>query len=90
MKIVAQMWHRYPNGFVAHLERSVCGNMKSLTRYLVKYVVSPPISLSRIINYDAERGFVTYWYRSDDAKGKKQKVTVSREVFIWFNIFCSL
>ena len=30
--------------------------MKSLTRYLVKYVVSPPISLSRIINYDAERG----------------------------------
>ena len=47
-KIVAQMWCRYPNGFVAHLERNVCGNMKSLTRYLVKYVVSPPISLSRM------------------------------------------
>ena len=44
--------------------------------------MSPPISLSRIINYDAERGEVTYWYRSHHAKGKKQKVTVSRETFI--------
>ena len=98
-KIVASMWRRYPNGFVAHLERNVSGNMKSLTRYLVKYVpqgealvhseavmgsalVSPPISLSRIINYDAERGLVTYWYRSHHTKGKKEKVTVSVETFI--------
>ena len=81
-KVVAEMWRRYPNGFVAHLERNVSGNMKSLTRYLVKYVVSPPISLGRIINYDAERGEVTYWYRSHLAKGKKQKVAVNRETFI--------
>ena len=44
--------------------------------------MSPPISLSRIINYDAERGEVTYWYRSHHTKGKKQKVTGSRETFI--------
>jgi hypothetical protein len=57
-KIGAQMWRRYPNGFVAHRKSCLSGNMKSLTRYL------------------------TYWYRSHRAKGKKQKVTVSCETFI--------
>ena len=44
--------------------------------------MSPPISLSRIINYDAERGLVTYWYRSHHTKGKREKVTVTVETFI--------
>ena len=78
--IVARMRRRYPNGFVAHLERNVSSNIKSLTRYLVKYVVSPPISLSRIVDYNRSRGEVTYWYRSH-VDGRK-KVTISREQFI--------
>ena len=53
-----------------------------MTRYLVKYVVSPPIRKSRIVDYNRERAEVTYWYRSHLDGGKKKKVTISREQFI--------
>jgi len=34
---------------------------KDIVGYLIKYVASPPIALSRIEKYDGEK--VTYWYR---------------------------
>jgi hypothetical protein len=49
---------------------------------LVKYVVSPPMALSRIIAYDREQGRVTYWYRDHLSQGKQTSETVSRETFI--------
>jgi hypothetical protein len=80
--LVAEMRRRYPKGFVAHLQGNVLPRMKRLTRYLVKYVVSPPMALSRIIAYDRERSTVTYWYRDHLKQGKKITETVSRETFI--------
>jgi hypothetical protein len=80
--VVAEMRRRYPRGFVAHLQGDVLPRLKQLTRYLVKYVVSPPLALSRIIAYDRECGSVTYWYRDHLKQGKKTVETVSRETFI--------
>ena len=59
--VVDEMRRRYPKGFVAHLQGNVLPRVRKLTRYLVKYAVSPPLALSRIVAYDQERGTVTYW-----------------------------
>jgi DNA-directed RNA polymerase subunit RPC12/RpoP len=80
--VVAEMRRRYPRGFVAHLQGNVLPRLKQLTRYLVKYVVSPPLALSRIVAYDREQQTVTYWYRDHLRQGKKTVETVSRETFI--------
>lgn len=79
--VVVEMWQRYPKGFVAHLQGDVLPRMGQLTRYIVKYVVSPPVALSRILNYDRAQGEVTYWYRDHLSRGRKTE-TVSREKFI--------
>ncbi|HLE05537.1 MAG TPA: transposase, partial [Anaerolineales bacterium] len=80
-QVVTEMRQRYPKGFVAHWQGDVLPRLSQLTRYIVKYVVSPPMALSRIIHYDRERGEVTYWYRDHLSRGKKTE-TVSRETFI--------
>jgi Putative transposase/Transposase zinc-binding domain len=80
--VVAEMRRRDPRGFVAHLQGNVLPRLKQLTRYLVKYVVSPPLGLSRIIAYDRECGSVSDWYRDHLKQGKKTVETVSRETFI--------
>jgi putative transposase/transposase-like zinc-binding protein len=80
--VVDEMLRRYPKGFVAHLQGNVLPRMRQLTRYLVKYVVSPPMALSRIVAYDRDQGAVTYWYRDHLHAGKKTIETVSRETFI--------
>jgi hypothetical protein len=56
--------------------------MKHLARYLAKYVVSPPMALSRIVAYDRECSSVTYWYRDHQRGGQRTQETVSRETFI--------
>src|SRR5438093_10037660 len=81
-QLVAEMRRRYPKGFVAYLQGDVRSRMKQLARYLAKYVVSPPIALSRITAYDQERGTVTYWYRDHQRDGQRTAETVSRETFI--------
>ncbi len=80
--LVAAMRRRYPKGFVAHLQGDVRRRMNQLTRYLVKYVVSPPMALSRIAAYDRDKGTVRYWYRDHQRGGKRTEETVSRETFI--------
>lgn len=80
--VVAEMWAKYPKGFVAHLKGDIVSRVSELARYIVKYVVSPPMGLSRIIKYDRERGEVTYWYKDHLSRGKKTTVTVDRETFI--------
>jgi len=81
-RLVAAMRRRYPRGFVAHLQGDVLPRMKQLTRYLVKYVVSPPMALSRILAYDRAQGTVTYWYRDHLSEGKRTVETVDRTTFI--------
>jgi hypothetical protein len=49
------LWQKYPNGLVAYLEDGqVPGGGQGLAYYLAKYVVSPPISLRRILGYDGQ------------------------------------
>jgi hypothetical protein len=59
---IDRAWKEYPNGLVAFVEKGdVPPGGKGLARYLAKYVVSPPISINRIENYDGHT--VRYWYR---------------------------
>jgi Putative transposase/Transposase zinc-binding domain len=81
-RLVAEMRRQYPKGFVAYLQGDVRTRMQQLARYLAKYVVSPPMALSRISAYNRERGTVTYWYRDHQRGGKRSEETVSRETFI--------
>jgi hypothetical protein len=68
---IDSLWQKYPNGLVAYLEQGkVPAGGQGLAYYLAKYVVSPPISLRRILGYDGQR--VRYWYR--DHKSGKRKV----------------
>ncbi len=78
--LVDELWKKYPKGLVANVSK---GNVPEggggLARYLAKYVASPPIAVSRIINYDGQS--VTYWYNDHKTKAKKLE-TVSVDVFI--------
>lgn len=79
-EVVDKMWRKYPNGFVAYLERGdVPRSPKGLARYLAKYVVSPPIAIRRILKYDGES--VTYWYK-DHKSEKREETTVDVLTFI--------
>ena len=61
--LVDACYRRYPNGFVANVQKGdVPSRYESLARYLAKYVVSPPISLRRIDYYNGSH--VGYHYRS--------------------------
>ncbi len=66
------LWRKYRRGLVAYLEKGkVPAGGQGLAYYLAKYVVSPPISLRRILRYDGQR--VRYWYR-DHKTGKREEV----------------
>ncbi len=80
--LVTELRRRYRRGFVAHLQGNVLPRMTQLTQYLVKYVVSPPMALSRILAYDRERASITYWYRDHLSHGKRTVETVDRFTFI--------
>jgi hypothetical protein len=80
-ELIDELWQRYPNGLVAHLQEETVPKVAGLAGYIAKYVVSPPIALSRIIEYDREKGVVKYWYRDHRTKGK-QVMELTREYFI--------
>lgn len=75
-KLVDYCYKKYPKGFVANVQRGdVPSRYKSLAKYLAKYIVSPPISLRRIDDYDGQT--VTYHYRSHKTeKVEKERVDV--------------
>ena len=59
---INKAWTDYPKGFVAFVHKEkVPPGAQGLAKYLAKYLVSPPISVRRIEQYDGQ--FVTYWYR---------------------------
>ena len=74
------LWRKYGQGLVAYLEEGkVPAGGEGLAYYLAKYVVSPPISLRRILSYDGQR--VRYWYNDHKTK-QRQEEEVSALTFI--------
>jgi len=74
------LWRTYPRGLVAYLEEGkVPAGGEGLAYYLAKYVVSPPISLRRILSYDGQR--VRYWYNDHKTK-QRQEEEISALTFI--------
>jgi hypothetical protein len=59
---IDELYRKYPDG---------------LAKYLAKYVVSPPISVRRIVSYDGKR--VKYWYQDHrSGRRKMEEVDVFR------------
>ena len=80
-ELVDALWRQYPKGLVAYLQEETVPKIAKLAQYIAKYVVSPPMALSRLVSYDRETGLVTYWYR-DHRTGQKEVVRLDREQFI--------
>jgi hypothetical protein len=77
---IDELYRKYPHGLVAHIQKGqVPKRIRKLAKYLAKYVVSPPISVRRIISYNGER--VTYWY-NDHKSGKYKLEEVDVFTFI--------
>jgi hypothetical protein len=74
------LWRRYRRGFVAYWEKGkVPAGGAGLAYYLAQYVVSPPISLRRILRYEGQR--VCYWY-NDHKPGKRAEEEMPAGVLI--------
>lgn len=66
------VWRKYPRGLVAYLEEGkVPAGSEGLAYSLATYVVSPPISLRRILSYDGQR--VRYWYNDHKTKRRQEE-----------------
>ena len=77
---IDRLWRQYPNGLVAYLEKGeVPEGGRGLARYLVKYVVSPPIAVSRLIDYDGKE--VQYWWK-DHRSHKREEARIDVMRFI--------
>jgi hypothetical protein len=75
---IDELYRNYPDGLVANIRKGeVPQRIRELAKYLAKYVVSPPISVRRIVSYDGKR--VKYWYQ-DHKSGhrKREEVDVFR------------
>ena len=77
--LIDDLYRKYPDGIVAHIKMEKVPKKEKLANYLMKYVGSPPIALSRILNYDGEN--VKYWYK-DHRTDKKVVEEVSVITFI--------
>jgi hypothetical protein len=74
---IDELYRKYPNGLVANIQKGeVPKRIRGLAKYLAKYVVSPPISVRRIVGYDGK--WVRYWYQ-DHKSGRRKMEEV--EVF---------
>ena len=78
---INEMWKSHKkSGFVVQIDKGRvpkdCGH---LAKYLGKYLVSPPISVRRLMKYDGSE--VTYWYKSHKTK-QKEVVKVDALTFI--------
>ena len=67
---IDELYRKYPKGLVANIQKGqVPKRVRDLAKYLAKYVVSPPISVRRIVSYDGQ--CVKYWY-NDHKSGKRK------------------
>ena len=66
---IDELYRKYPYGLVANIQKGqVPKRIRELAKYLAKYVVSPPISVRRVVSYDGQR--VRYWY-NDHKSGRR-------------------
>ena len=79
-QLVDTCFRKYPDGLVTNVQKgAVPAQAYSVARYVAKYVVSPPISVRRIDQYNGEQ--VTYHYRSHRTERMEQE-TVPVATFI--------
>jgi len=78
-ELIDKLWYKYPSGIVAFIHKKPIPTIERLAKYLAKYVVSPPIAISRIMDYNGRT--VKYWY-NDHKTGKKEEVEVPVMEFI--------
>lgn len=77
---IDRLYRKYPKGLVANIQKGqVPKRIRELGKYLAKYVVSPPISIRRIISYDGQR--IKYWY-NDHKSGKRKEEEVDIFTFM--------
>ena len=77
---IDELYRKYPKGLVANIQKGeVPKRIRELAKYLAKYVVSPPISVRRIVSYDGKR--VQYWYQ-DHKSGRRKMEEVDAFRFI--------
>ncbi len=69
---IDELYRKYPQGLVANIQKGeVPKRIRALAKYLAKYVVSPPISVRRVVSYDGKR--VKYWYQDHKSGGRKME-----------------
>lgn len=71
--LIDKLYRQYPKGIVAHLKMEIVPKKGKLANYLVKYVGSPPIAMSRIIRYTGDK--VMYWYK-DHRTNQKEVIEI--------------
>lgn len=80
--LITKLWNDHPGGFYVHPGEQSKVPSKSYTKlikYLTRYLSSPPMGLSRIINYDVDT--VEYRYKSHKTK-RTEYETVESVTFI--------
>jgi hypothetical protein len=77
--LLESLKQEYQRGLVAYWEPKPVRTGKGLARYLIKYVVSPPVAVSRIIAYDGQE--VEYCWQ-DHKSHQQEKVRVTAVEFI--------
>src|SRR4029450_9221660 len=71
-QLVHTCFRKSPDGLVTNVQKgAVPAQAYSVARYVAKYVVSPPIAVRRIDQYDGERE--TYHYRSHRTERMEQE-----------------
>lgn len=81
-RLVDYLWREYPDGFYAHpgdKDKVPTKSYRGLIKYLTKYLSSPPIALSRIVEFDGIN--VTYRYKSHRTK-RMEHETIDAVTFI--------
>ena len=78
-KILEGLKRQYRHGLVAYWEKRAVTAGKGLAKYLIRYVVSPPIAVSRIVAYDGQE--VEYFWR-DHKSGRPERARITAVEFI--------
>ena len=75
---------KYKKGIVAYWEKRPVKTGKGLAKYLIKYVASPPIAVSRIIEYDGEQvEYVWQDHKSNQRESAKVKAVEFIRRLVW-------
>jgi len=79
LKLLRRCFDRYPKGFRVNV-MSQYPNAAMAASYCCRYTGRPPISESRLADYEGQQ--VTYWY-DDYRTGERLQVTVSAQEFLF-------